>query len=501
MLSSNISSLRTTFILLCIAIALALFDTWASLFTLWTNYDLAYSHGLLAVPLALLSAYTANKQLENQTRHIHWLALAFLAASSAVWFLSDFLSIQVGAQLMIVPLIYLTVASIYGFKSALVFVPALIYLLFAIPVWDYGNGLLQDLTTFVATSVLKLTELAVFIEGNRITIPYGTFEIAGGCSGLRYLLVALVLVMYFSQQRPNTLTTSLKLFFIALLFGLLANWIRVVLIILIGYESEMQSSIVEDHEVFGWYVFIGTFIPAYWLLSQVEKRSAIKPVQINDHSESHQSRTSVFSLAIVFLALSLGPLAKWGFAKQTNDTNFALNSSPAIPNWTTSLGATSPWQLQFKGSQTLEPHVFVNKQYESVQINGAYYQKQTQGQELVGYHNRIASERNWDIRLAPESLLRPSLTDVRAQLISQDSQARKLIYSYYKIGNHTFVNDLRTKIAQLRSIIEPNLFQGFIAYGIDCRGDCSAEAQTLSDFIDAYESKGSIIESANTLKD
>jgi len=261
MLSSNISSLRTTFILLCIAIALALFDTWASLFSLWTNYELAYSHGLLAVPLALLSAYSANKQLENQTRQIHGLALAFLAASSAVWFLSGFLSIQVGSQLMVIPLIYLTVASTYGFKSALVFVPALIYLLFSIPVWDYSNSLLQDITTFVATSVLKLTELPVFIEGNRITIPYGTFEIAGGCSGLRYLLVALVLVMYFSQQRPNTLVTTFKLFSIALFFGLLANWIRVVLIILIGYESEMQSSIVQDHEVVGWCVFIVTFIP------------------------------------------------------------------------------------------------------------------------------------------------------------------------------------------------------------------------------------------------
>ena len=401
---------------------------------------------------------------------------------------------------MIVPLIYLTVASIYGFKSALVFVPALIYLLFAIPVWDYSNGLLQNLTTSVATAVLEASGLAVFIEGNRITIPYGTFEIAGGCSGLRYLLVALVLVTYFSQQRPNTLTTVLKLFFIALFFGLLANWIRVVLIILIGYETEMQSSIVKDHEIFGWFVFIGTFIPAFWLLIQIEKRSAPKAAQVLDKASADRTRTSKLSLTIVLLALSLGPLAKWGHATRNNDTLYSLVNTTSLPEWTYSQKAKGQWQLDFVGSQTLETRVFVDRQNRAVQINAASYQKQFQGQELIGFHNRIANEPLWNIRPAPKSLAKPRLAKVNAHLISQNSSSNKLIFSYYKIGNRTFISDIRTKIAQVRSIINPKLFQGIIAYGIDCRSDCRPESLSLSQFVDAYEAKGSIIKISQAIE-
>lgn len=61
--------------------------------------------------------------------------------------------------------------------------------------------------------------------------------------------------------------------FIAAALGLLANWLRIYILVLIGYHTEMQSSLMNDHETFGWVVFAFILIPAIYFSPMLKPQS------------------------------------------------------------------------------------------------------------------------------------------------------------------------------------------------------------------------------------
>src|SRR5690606_8194014 len=52
-------------------------------------------------------------------------------------------------------------------------------------------------------------------------------------------------------------------------------WIRIFILILVGYHTEMESSLMEDHETFGWIVFALICFPAIYFAPVIKVRSSI----------------------------------------------------------------------------------------------------------------------------------------------------------------------------------------------------------------------------------
>jgi len=48
------------------------------------------------------------------------------------------------------------------------------------------------------------------------------------------------------------------------MIALVANWLRVAGIVWIGYLTEMQSEMIQDHYMYGWFVFAIFLIPIFW---------------------------------------------------------------------------------------------------------------------------------------------------------------------------------------------------------------------------------------------
>ncbi len=146
-------------------------------------------------------------------------------------------------------------------------------------------------------------------------IGVGTFEVAHGCSGLRYLLVGgQALVLIYGELYLSRLRSRITLFCLGgVAFALLANWIRVFVIIYMGgYETNMQSGLIEDHENFGWWVFAGTLVPPlYFLARQLEKRDdQVVASQDNDEKQDHAKPAGKATVAVTVVAL-LGGLVTW----------------------------------------------------------------------------------------------------------------------------------------------------------------------------------------------
>src|SRR5690606_30072698 len=108
---------------------------------------------------------------------------------------------------------------------------------------------LQALSTSAVTFALSVSGLIAHIEGNLITIPAGRFEIAEGCSGMRYVMVSLALASFYGLFWYRTWVARIGLLVLAGVVSMVANWIRIYTLILIGHLTEMQHYVVaESHD-------------------------------------------------------------------------------------------------------------------------------------------------------------------------------------------------------------------------------------------------------------
>jgi len=102
----------------------------------------------------------------------------------------------------------------------------------------------------------EISGIEVLIQDVYITIPVGTFKVANGCSGLRYFLVALTVVILFCFRFLKTPQSWIKLGLYAVLLSFLTNWVRIGYLVYVGHVSNMQDPMIEDHNMLGWFIFI-----------------------------------------------------------------------------------------------------------------------------------------------------------------------------------------------------------------------------------------------------
>src|SRR5690606_9423413 len=125
-------------------------------------------------------------------------------------------------------------------KPSLALVVPLALLWFISPVWGSLTGPLQYISVVITKFIMQLTHIPVYVDGNFVQIPQGVFEIAEGCSGLRYFIVSLALSTLLCHLHLRKLKNMILLTLCAVVGAILVNGIRIVLIILIGYYSDMQ---------------------------------------------------------------------------------------------------------------------------------------------------------------------------------------------------------------------------------------------------------------------
>src|SRR5690606_8692266 len=215
--------------LLVIAVFAALFnETIAGLYTRWVKWDEGLSHGLLVIGVFLvLLTKSLPWSAHKQSRLIFVVLLLTTAACSMAWFLFYILNISILEQLVLLPLLALTCAAIFGIRTAVQHRLLLLMPIFAIPIWDQLTNLLVNLSASIVGEMVRLIKMPAIIDGNSIYIPYGHILIADGCSGLRYLVIALAIGYIIGYLNRYSEKKMLAVLAVAGLLGLIANWIRI----------------------------------------------------------------------------------------------------------------------------------------------------------------------------------------------------------------------------------------------------------------------------------
>lgn len=275
----NAAILRSVLAILCISIGawIGLDPVLRAIHHNWTSVYGEFAHGYLILALAIwLGIERLRRQGELHPRPV-WPALGALLLLVASIYVMDLLYINSPRQ-SVMPLVLLAVITlVWGFGVARALLWSALLLYFALPQWWFVNAPLQALTTKVANALVHLTAIPAYVEGSAFQLPAGTVQIASGCSGMNYLVVALALASFHSMMYLTRWRNRLALCAVAGAVALVINWTRVYSLIVVGYLSDMQHYLIRvDHLYFGWALFMLMMYPVlrYALhLEAVERHS------------------------------------------------------------------------------------------------------------------------------------------------------------------------------------------------------------------------------------
>lgn len=445
----------------------------------WQKFDESYSHGFLVLVVCVVLSVRKWRML-RPVNGFYPAWLFPLALAAAVYLAGSVLFVEAFQQIAMVPLFLGLLLLIWGWKQASAFFLPVGLLIFAIPVWDYLSWPLQLITVAVNQLLLSALGIDFTVEGVFVYFPgVGAFEIAHGCSGLRYLLVGLTISTIYAELSYQRLTERVILLVVGALLAMVANWIRVFVIIYVGYESNMTSSLIWEHDYFGWWVFAGTLVPLFVLARYLEHRQEQRPASSDGRvlPGNNGGMKSWFSLvpALAFVTLA------WAVESSTAEADFTgsdrhgfelLPSEQWLPLFRGSLGG---WQPVIQQPDLESTGVFVERdELEPGQAQPEYYvglftyNQQRPGSEVVQYANRLYDA---DLLLPQQTFTVPAGSDITLTGLAlkyRQSESRVyLAYGYY-VESFWQADELRAKLAQLPGIFNNRSDASLLVIGVRC---------------------------------
>ncbi|MGE4062938.1 MAG: exosortase A [Rhodospirillaceae bacterium] len=280
------------------------FSTVASAIHLW-NTSSAYNYAYLILPISLALIWADRHELaRNAPQPTLWGPAAAFAFSGA-WLLADVLSIDEGRHFAFVGMMLSLALALLGWRIVRFLAFPMLYLFFLVPTGTFLLEPLQTLAHSANVMLLKASGVPVFAEGFLIQVPTGSFVVEPGCAGLNFFLVALALSLLYGRLTYKTLFARITCVIAALAISILANIIRIYLIIGLAQATDRKIDITADHILYGWGFFSIVMLCAMWAGTKVKAEPAppraLRPVAAGAPTILQTGGVAaVFVLAVAF---------------------------------------------------------------------------------------------------------------------------------------------------------------------------------------------------------
>lgn len=293
--------------------------------------DGTYSHAPLILVIStvlLFSCVNSNSLLYRQ--RISWPIILLFCCSNYLFFISSSAQISLAYWLSFLLLNICALSLIFRVNINLLF--PICYVIFLLPIWAAFTPYLQQLSVEAVTFMMSFTAIPVYVEQQFVHIPSGTFEIAGGCSGLRYLLVSLAISILYVHLHIKSSLNAVFLITFAILGALITNWLRISILIIIGHQTEMTSSLMADHNNFGWILYIPFMLAMFFLAGKLS-HTAEESVVTESSKESAPLKPALKNilLLIVISGLSSTTLNSWQQTTKPPSVKLKATVHPIIP--------------------------------------------------------------------------------------------------------------------------------------------------------------------------
>ena len=437
-----------------------------------------YTHGWLVLGITVWLIWRDRAQLSAIKLSPPTFGWCVVALGSVGW-LVGFNAGLLALTMLALPLLALaTIWAAAGMVLARRVAFPVLYLYFAFPLWELINPLLQSLTALVNVWLTRIAGIPVTMEGNVIQIPAGSFEIAGGCSGLHFFIVALAIAALQGELDRDDWRTRWLLLGIAAVLALVTNWLRVYIIIVAGQLTDMQHFLVTvDHYYFGWFLFVFALGFYLYLSSRVPRRSRKELSSMPPGAASARGRVVVLT-ALSLAALALGPV--WSFADTGPSAQPNGPAPPSLRGWTGPGLNLSDWHPVFANSDEEFLVAYHGESGVDVALYHAVYRSQRQGKELRGHGNSVLGA-HYQSKEAHrrELVVAGGAIAVAEQLAAGAGQHDLLVWSLFAVDGHPDPMGFPSQLAYGIRSLRQSPTASVVAFAAECRPDCDSARHSL----------------------
>jgi exosortase len=470
--------------------ALVYWPSVSALYGAWTDFrSLSYTHGPLIAIACVLLLYRRRRQLESVDARPWPLAFVALLLCSIVWLVCFRASIQDLHILLFPAAIGLAVAAVFGPQVARVTALPLLFFYFASSAWGELSPYLQELTLLVMRGLMAATGMNVTVTGDVIHVPFGTFVVEAGCSGLHFLLVGLAVATLHGELREDPLRLRITHIIVMSALALLANWVRVYTVVRAGYDTHMRHALVSHgHYYFGWMVFAVALAVFFWLARRYSRwfdpvaSAGALGTTSGAHGVHLATAASIGRMNLAYTAAVLSMVA-------APTLSYALKSAqgaPAAPriefesveDWSGPVAADRPaWEPVFVGADALEQREYRDSAGGAIEALGVAYATQRQGSELIGETNSVTGQSG--LEAETEQPIRTAAGRFRETTVTERSGRKWVIWSRFEIAGRAFTMPLAAQLWYgVRSLATQPL-AGLVALRSKCLPDCAGARRRL----------------------
>jgi EpsI family protein len=446
-----------------------------------------YHHGILILATTIVWLVKLAPTLDAEPLRPRPIATLPLLMALTAWVIAWRANGDLAHQLLFPVILGLIVCASAGTRVVRSVALPLACLVFAIPVWDFVTPALQWLTVHVTHLLLGIAGVPVIVEESTITLPGGVFAVVEGCSGKRYLVISLAVACFAGAGMRLSGRRRLVLIGLSALAALVANWLRVITIVMAGYLTHMQHYLVRvEHRSFGYVLFAGLVAVVIWLASRlaesVSPRSAVRNASRVEEAPVQAIPRAAWP-PLILLLLPVG--AELASSPSDGVSVPRIASLPVLTNaWQGPLPPSSSWQPQFHGAAA-ELRAAYSSAQGDVEIYLNVYGYQQPGRELVQGSNSIVAP----MRAIPFARTATTADALRAGKAhpamrrATDVTGEQWIIAF----THTVGGRLTTTPAQAQFWLGVQSLlggapSGTLAIAARCNGNCEQAEQRAIDF-------------------
>lgn len=430
---------------------------------MWVSHD--QLHGFLVPFLSVWLVWTKRKSLQGLRPSPSMpLGLPVVVLAGVLLVMGEVGGVAVLGQMSLIVMIAGLLLLMLGTAYFTVLAFPIAYLFFMLTIledivaplhWPF-----QLMTAKQGAGLLRALGLPAMVEAQYLVLPHITLEVAKACSGVNYLIsiAAIAAPLAYLTLKSGWGRAVLVLFGLAI--GVMANWVRIVLIALWSYwggEILHGPFHIFQGMFVAWVGYLFLFMGA-WGLSRGEKfwekRQSSSPrgsphvtfdVQRGSKQHSaHRAWHRAWRIAVLILSGLSAFLFTYDPAPVGLKNAFA-DFPVVIEEWA---GETAgPQQAPFRA--TGADHELLRKygddQGRNIRLYVAYWASQRQGKEAVGYetaqlHRRAKEMR---VRVAPEKFIA-----VNHGLLRNGDTEERIIF-WYDTGGRVIANRFQAKMATI----------------------------------------------------
>ncbi len=449
---------------------------------LWNSNE-TYSHGFLVLALIIYLLSLQNKPLSHLLLKPAPLFLIPLSLTISLWLLASITDTKT-IELTLLPFIFIfAYLSIIGYKASYLLLATLIYIIVAVPIWGILIPFFQSMAVAVNEFSLRLIGISTFIKDTTVTIPAGTFEIEGGCAGIRYLVVTLALGGFFALLNFRHLKSAVILMAFSFIIPVIFNWIRIYSIILIGHFTEMESSLVDDHKGFGWVLYGFSLIPLFFIAQKIMQTENKEEIPQNQNAISSNTPYPKYFIVLPLVLMLSAPAFIYYLNNSKADILTEIETPKAESPWTGPI-YTNEWHPNYKGASIEINKLYVGtKNIHDISLHIYYYGTQSQDRELINELNNITKPH----MIKSKQIITLEKYSITENIIIDHNNEKRAVWYWYFVNNKNTTKPIVAKLLQSKELITGKIRSALISVSIKCQLDCINERSFLEKFLKKHD--------------